>query len=62
MARIVPQPPVEKKRILVVDAYPMLRHGLVTYLNAQPDLIVCGEADSTQGANPWVADPGVLRV
>src|SRR5213083_2975956 len=46
MARSVGQTPVEKKSILVVDAYPMLRHGLVTYLNAQPDLIVCGEADS----------------
>lgn len=46
MARIVRQPPVDKKRILVVDAFPMLRHGLVTFLNAQPGIIVCGEADS----------------
>jgi DNA-binding NarL/FixJ family response regulator len=50
MARSVGQPPAEKKRILVVDAYPMLRHGLVTYLNAQPDLTVCGEADSVPSA------------
>ena len=56
MARIVPQPPVEKKRILVVDAYPMLRHGLVTYLNAQPDLIVCGEADSIPSALIKIAE------
>src|SRR5438093_12737279 len=56
MARIVPQPSVEKKRILVVDAYPMLRHGLVTYLNAQPDLIVCGEADSIPSALIKIAE------
>ena len=56
MARIVRQAPVEKKRILVVDAYPMLRHGLVTYLNAQPDMVVCGEADSIPSALIKIAD------
>ena len=50
MARIVAQPPAEKKRILVAYAFPMLRHGLVTFLNAQPDMIVCGEADSIPSA------------
>src|SRR5205807_3412369 len=45
-----------KKRILVVDAYPMLRHGLFTYLNAQPDLIVCGEADSIPSALIKIAE------
>jgi DNA-binding NarL/FixJ family response regulator len=56
MARIVRQPPAEKKRILVVDGYPMLRLGLVTYLNAQPDLIVCGEADSVPSALIKIAE------
>ena len=50
MARSVGQPPVEKKRILVVDAYPMLRYGLITFLNAQPDMVVCGEAESVPSA------------
>src|SRR5262249_52503119 len=36
----------EKKRILVVDGFPMLRHGLIGFLNDQPGVIVCGEADS----------------
>jgi DNA-binding NarL/FixJ family response regulator len=40
----------EKKRILVVDAFPMLRHGLISFLNGQPDMIVCGEADSIPSA------------
>jgi hypothetical protein len=35
MARSVGQTPVEKKRILVVDAFPMLRYGLISFLNAQ---------------------------
>jgi DNA-binding NarL/FixJ family response regulator len=56
MARMVRQAPVEKKRILVVDAYPMLRHGLVTYLNAQPDMVVCGEADSIPSALIKIAE------
>lgn len=46
MAKTVAQPPAKKRRILVVDAFPMLRHGLVNYLDGQPDIVVCGEADS----------------
>jgi DNA-binding NarL/FixJ family response regulator len=48
--KIMPGGPAEKKRILVVDAFPMLRHGVITYLNCQPDMIVCGEADSIPSA------------
>jgi DNA-binding NarL/FixJ family response regulator len=50
MARIGRQSPVEKKRILVVDEFPMLRYGLIAFLNDQPDLFVCGEADSIPSA------------
>ena len=39
-----------KKRILVVDEFPMLRYGLITFLNAQPDMVVCGEANSIPNA------------
>jgi DNA-binding NarL/FixJ family response regulator len=56
MARIAAQPPAEKKRILVADAFPMLRHGLVAFLNAQPDMIVCGEADSIPSALIKIAE------
>ena len=48
--------PVNKKRILIVDAFPVLRHGLVTYLNAQPDIVVCGEADSIPSALIKIAE------
>jgi DNA-binding NarL/FixJ family response regulator len=50
MASTVRRSPVEKKRILVVDEFPMLRYGLITFLNDQPDLFVCGEADSIPSA------------
>ena len=34
-----------KTRILVVDEHPLLRHGIIAFINSQPDMIVCGEAD-----------------
>jgi DNA-binding NarL/FixJ family response regulator len=56
MARTVGQTPVEKKRILVVDAFPMLRYGLISFLNSQANLIVCGEADSIPSALIKIAE------
>jgi DNA-binding NarL/FixJ family response regulator len=56
MVKSVGQTPVEKKRILVVDAFPMLRHGLITFLNGQANLIVCGEADSIPSALIKIAE------
>jgi len=35
-----------KKRVLVVDDHPLLRGGVVSLIREQPDLEVCGEADS----------------
>jgi DNA-binding NarL/FixJ family response regulator len=39
-----------KTRILVLEEHPLLRHGIVDYLNSQPDMTVCGEADNIRGA------------
>jgi DNA-binding NarL/FixJ family response regulator len=36
------------KRILVVDDHPLFRSGLAEFLNRQPELEVCGQADSAQ--------------
>ena len=36
---------IAKTRILVADEHPLLRHGMVAFINAQPDMIACGEAD-----------------
>jgi RNA polymerase sigma factor (sigma-70 family) len=42
--------PSAKIRILVFDEQPLLRCGITTYLNSQPDMVVCGEADNIAGA------------
>jgi len=35
-----------KKRILIVDDHPMMRQGLAQLIDHEPDLAVCGEADT----------------
>lgn len=39
-----------RTRILIVDAQPLLRHGLAALINADPRLIVCAEADEPRKA------------
>lgn len=41
---------VKKTRVLIVDDHPMTRAGLVHLINHQPDLVVCGEAESAAQA------------
>jgi DNA-binding NarL/FixJ family response regulator len=41
---------VKKTRVLIVDDHPMTRAGLVHVINHQPELIVCGEAESAAQA------------
>jgi DNA-binding NarL/FixJ family response regulator len=41
---------VKKTRVLIVDDHPMTRAGLVHVINHQPELIVCGEAESASQA------------
>ena len=42
--------PEHKTRILLVDDHPVLRHGMAAMINAESDLLVCGEADGVQAA------------
>ncbi len=35
-----------KTRVLIVDDHPIMRDGLATLINGQPDLVVCGEAEN----------------
>jgi DNA-binding NarL/FixJ family response regulator len=44
-----------KTRILVLDEHTLLRFGINAYLNSQPDMIVCGEADSIPDARSKIA-------
>ncbi len=45
-----------KIRILVLDEQPLLRYGISAYLNSQPDMVVCGEADSLLDAGSKIAE------
>jgi DNA-binding NarL/FixJ family response regulator len=45
-----------KTRILILDEHTFLRFGLNAYLNSQPDMIVCGEADSIPDAQSKIAE------
>ncbi|HEY2143951.1 MAG TPA: response regulator transcription factor [Candidatus Udaeobacter sp.] len=45
-----------KVRIVVLDEQPLLRFGISAYLNSQPDMIVCGEADSISAAQRKIAE------
>jgi DNA-binding NarL/FixJ family response regulator len=52
----------QKTRVVVLEEHPLLRHGVVDFLNSQPDLCVCGEADTIRGARDKIAkcEPHVL--
>jgi DNA-binding NarL/FixJ family response regulator len=45
----------EKRRILIVDANPMVRRGLAALIGNEPDLAVCGEAATAQEALEAIA-------
>lgn len=53
---IVPGKYTAKTRILVVDEHPLLRHGIITFINGQPDMVACGEADSVPSAQIKLAE------
>ena len=46
----------ETTRILIVDDHPLVRESLTTLIQQQPDLSVCGEADSQDGAMKAIAE------
>src|SRR5271170_5808677 len=50
-----PTKETEKRRVLVVDDHAVLREGLALVINAQPDLLVCGEAANVVGGLQAVA-------
>jgi DNA-binding NarL/FixJ family response regulator len=54
--KIVSGRQIAKTRILVVDEHPLLRHGIVAFINGQRDMIACGEADSISTIRAKVAE------
>jgi len=53
-----------KKRIFIVDDHPIVREGLITIINHDKDLAVCGEADEPQEALKAISElrPDVVIV
>ena len=47
-----------KRRILIVDANPLLRRGLAALIGAEPDLAVCAEAATAREALDAIANAG----
>src|SRR5665213_2275596 len=45
-----------KKRIFIVDDHPMMRQGLAQLIGAEPDLAVCGEAETAEQALGAIGD------
>jgi DNA-binding NarL/FixJ family response regulator len=50
-----PSTVTRRRRIFLVDDHPLVREGLVNLINAQSDLIVCGEAEDSAGAIAGIA-------
>ena len=55
---------VRKSRIFVVDDHPIVRQGLALMINAENDLIVCGEAEEAQTALQAIVEckPDILII
>jgi DNA-binding NarL/FixJ family response regulator len=49
-AKLKSSPAESKRRVFLVDDHPVLRDGLRRLLEAEPDLRVCGEAESARKA------------
>jgi DNA-binding NarL/FixJ family response regulator len=49
-------PPPYRHRILIVDDHPLYRDGLRRFIESQPDLMCCGQAEDGQSAKAAVAN------
>ena len=54
-----PQATPAKRRILIVDAHPLLRRGLAALIDNESDLSVCAEAETEPAALHAIAADGV---
>ena len=48
-------PPVDKRKVLLVDDHPVVRLGIRQLIDQQPDLTVCGQAEGAHEALECVA-------
>ena len=56
--------PARKHKVFVVDDHPIVRQGLALMINAENDLVVCGEAEEAQTALQTIveAKPDILII
>ena len=47
-----------RKKVFVVDDHPIIRQGLTQLIGDEPDLVVCGEAESVSSALKGMAAAG----
>ena len=52
---------IGRHRILIVDDHPIVRQGLTQMIDLQPDLLVCGEADSPAPALRLMRETGLRQ-
>lgn len=54
----------DKRKVLIVDDHPIVRQGLRLMIDAEPDLVVCGEAQSAREARDAIRqhEPDVVIV
>jgi DNA-binding NarL/FixJ family response regulator len=46
----------EVRRVMIVDDHPVVRQGIKLMINAEPDLTICGEAQSEQEARRLIRE------
>ena len=53
-SRVSPSP--SKCKVFLVDDHPIVRQGLALFIDREPDLMVCGEADGATSALQAIRD------
>src|SRR5271169_5817679 len=48
--------PTSKHRVFLIDDHPIVRQGLALFIDREPDLMVCGEADGATSALQAIQD------
>jgi DNA-binding NarL/FixJ family response regulator len=49
-------PALSKYKVFLIDDHPIVRQGLALFINREPDLMVCGEADGATSALKAIRD------
>ena len=47
-----------KQRVFLIDDHPIVRQGLALFIDREPDLMVCGEAEGANSALQAIRESG----